>query len=127
MKLQDSIEAGKPTKTGMVGWAGGIFEGEGCVSMRLSSSRNQNKRYPGMSVVSSDLDILEKFMEIVDCGTIHTRKSKNKLGKKKIWVWQIGSRRDVSKVVKMLWPYLGERRKKAAQIAMESYEGEKQL
>jgi len=100
---------------GMIGWAAGLFEGEGCFSMRWSKTRNQNKRYPALTIVSTDRDVLEKFQEVVNMGKIYERRVKSKLGKKKIHVWQVGARDQVFGVCKMLWPYLSDRRRKSIQ------------
>lgn len=101
------------TEEGLIGWAAGIYEGEGCFSMRWSTSRNQNKRYPQIAIVSTDLDVLEDWKAIVGYGNINLRKTKNPLGQKPIYCLTIGARSQIVKVIEMLWPYLSNRRRQS--------------
>jgi hypothetical protein len=65
----------------LLGWAAGIYEGEGCFSMRWSMKNNKGKRYPAISIVSTDRDVLEKFQAVVKAGSIHTRTKTPKTSK----------------------------------------------
>lgn len=94
-------------------WAAGLFEGEGCVTRWRSThaSRYGTKEYIGfrLAVHMTDLDVLEEFHRIAECGTIHKR---NKAGKeiKDSWVWQAQGEQAVTFAMRMS-PYLFARRR----------------
>jgi hypothetical protein len=94
-------------------WASGLFEGEGCVTRWRSTHRSRygTKEYIGfrLAVHMTDLDVLEEFAKIAECGTIHKRNKANKEIKDS-WVWQCQGEAAVSFAMKMM-PYLFERRR----------------
>lgn len=105
----------KLSKPAMIGWAAGLFEGEGCFSMRWSAKKGSNngKRYPALIIVSTDVDVLEKFQSVVNLGRIYKRNKADKLSKKNLYTWQVGSRKEVVEVIEKLWPFLSNRRKES--------------
>src|SRR5438552_1541989 len=66
------------------GWPAGLFEGEG--SIGWTSGRGQ-RRYPLLQLVSTDRDVLEKFIEIV--GRARVRGPYDQLGRgtKPVYRW----------------------------------------
>ncbi len=80
-------------------WISGLFEGEGYIR----SKRN------GLGVNMTDLDVLEKFLSIVQVGTIRPSKVYRK-HYKPLWVWTVWHRRDVYYLLESMLPFFGERR-----------------
>ena len=90
-----------------IAWAAGFFEGEG------SFSRGGKKGGRGhilLSISNTDLDMLERFKNIVDSGNIYTMGKGNLPGRKPCWCWNAWVQDDVDRIVAQFWPYLRERR-----------------
>ena len=82
-------------------WAGGLFEGEGCIS-----KANKHSVRLDVGIHQRDLDVLRRFKRILGTGKIYGP-YKNKM------VFWIAFGREVSTAVLLdLWPFLGRRRKK---------------
>lgn len=93
-----------------VAWAAGLFEGEG------SCFVGSGQRQPIVAVVMTDVDVVERFAEIMGCGYVNNyRRPPNK----RFWRWSVTGRDDVLSVLGLLWPYLGERRREAATVVIE--------
>lgn len=109
-----------------LGFAAGIFEGEGCITQTRpqprkvrSSSSTRRGRYPrpdpkgtlAVSIAMTDLDTLERFVEIVGSGAImeHTPDERFKVQ----WRWTAYSD-NARRIIKLLWPGLGSRRRARA-------------
>lgn len=88
-------------------WAAGLFEGEGCITMtgKLKS--------PRLKLQMTDFDIVRRFKRIVKCGNLCLAKFKNRKYKVQL-VWFTGRKATVAKVLEMLMPYFGLRRRKRA-------------
>lgn len=85
-------------------WAAGLFEGEGCITRKKNSNRYELK------INLTDLDILEKFQEVVGCGNINQQKYKSKNHHKDIWKWGIYNKADITRLLINMLPYFGNRR-----------------
>lgn len=90
-----------------IAWAAGLFEGEGSVGM--SSSQRQ----PRVQLVSTDEDVVRRFVEIIGRGNVRGY-HKTAAHHKDYWQWSVQSKDDVLYVLNLLWPYLGERRRERA-------------
>lgn len=98
------------------GWLAGIIDGEGSVFM----DRRGTWRRPGMSVSSTDLEILLELKRLVG-GSIHSNKLHGKM-KKPQWCWKYNGARQVLAVLKKLSPLLRCPQKKArAEILLKEY------
>lgn len=92
-------------------WATGLFEGEGCIYVGSNGNGHLHRR---LMVVSTDLDVLEKFARILDAGRIDAMKM-SALGKKPRWCW-ISSRWDeVEPILTAILPALSARRREKAE------------
>lgn len=90
-----------------IAWAGGLFEGEGCIALLRFTRRTGL----ALIVTSTDVDVLERFQEIVGCGSITAKAQRNRRPHhKQVYEWRIAGRCDVDRVANLLWPHLGERR-----------------
>ena len=99
-------------------WAAGLFEGEGC----SWTSRNKNGTVKiGLSVTSTDRDVLERFAAIVG-GTGRVRaRAKNptrNAATKPVFQWTTQEREDVRRILRLMRPLLGERRAAKADVLL---------
>jgi hypothetical protein len=93
-------------------WAAGLFEGEGCISMRSSGAS-------GLSIKMTDKDVLERFREVVGRGSIYEISWYEKNGHKPQWRWEATSYSDMEYIIGEFLPYLGSRRKEKAVHALD--------
>jgi hypothetical protein len=92
-------------------WAGGLFDGEGNVSVSGVGTRPSYPQ-PAMEVPqSSDHGIpttLLRFRETVGCGSITgPRPPRNPWGRLPSYRWELGGHRNVEMLCGLLWPWLG--------------------
>jgi hypothetical protein len=95
-------------------WAAGLFEGEGCLS---SSPRGKRRNGVQLRLGSTDLDVVQRFAEVVACGTIQPpRKWSGEHRKhwKPLHDWCLYDAASVAYVIEMLLPWFGERRRAKA-------------
>jgi hypothetical protein len=94
-----------------IAWAAGLFEGEGCISIR--------RRYPfyvQLSVISTDLDVLQRFAGIAaDIAAGHPIKPVTMTVQatdkhRAQYRWATARRHAVRKILTALNPWFGERR-----------------
>ena len=91
-------------------WAAGLFEGEGGWSQQTyTTTKGVAHYYPRANLVGSDLDVLERFQNIIGFGKLSPKQIN--LGKKPMWVWQTSSVEQTQALYAMLWPWLGKRRR----------------
>jgi hypothetical protein len=96
-----------------IAWAAGLFEGEGCVSLRL------DKACPHMTVIlaETDRDVVEEWASIwglkVD-GPYERGGGKHK----DVWYAQTGRFDRVMTILGAMWPYLKERRREKIKEAL---------
>lgn len=96
-----------------IAWAAGLFEGEG--SLFIANMRKYS--YPRLNLKTTDLDVLQKFKDVVEVGSIY--KATTSVTQKEAWYWQVNGLDKCKKVIQDFWPYLGERRKaKAIEIGL---------
>lgn len=97
-------------------WAGGLFEGEGCFSTRMTGKKDR-----GMCarVKMSDEDSVRRFARIIRVG--NTTGPYFSPRKKPIWIWQTGSFEGVQATIAFLWPWLGKRRRARATELLQRY------
>ncbi|SRR6266540_4508168 len=88
-----------------IAWAAGLFEGEGCWRIKTDGD------YPSVSIVSTDLDVLEEFQRIVGFGKIYTvNPTVWKPQWRQRWHWQVNACADVRIVIELLLPWMRMRR-----------------
>jgi len=89
-----------------IAWAAGLFEGEGCITCTHPKSRRY--RYWHLTLSSADRDVVERFARIAACGSVSTVKVKP--GRKPLWRWNCTREHEITELLSILLPYLGERR-----------------
>lgn len=88
--------------TEWLAWAAGLFEGEGCIC---------SGQYPGLRLVMTDRDRVEKFAEVVGRGTVSAFSARSRESHwKQAWRWQVVGPDDPQAVIVSLGPWLGPRR-----------------
>lgn len=97
-----------------VAWIAGLFEGEGTFCI------NKESYSKGVSITSTDLDVLEKVNGVFG-GRIATISRKHtKKHWKQAYVWTLGIKASIL-FTYLILPYLGERRKKRAEQFIQFY------
>ena len=91
-----------------------MFEGEGSFTLARTRRDGVEWAYLHLSMGMTDEDVVRRFQRIMGVGWIHVEKRETK-GWKTMYVWTARSRSDVAVAVKILRPWLGERR--AARLA----------
>lgn len=95
-------------------WAAGLFEGEGCFY-------GDKGKQPAATLVSTDLDRIQLFAQIVGIGNVVPRKKLE--GRKQAYHWQVNSFEKVQHVAAVLWEWLGPRRKAKAVEVLRVHRG----
>jgi hypothetical protein len=97
-----------------IAWAAGLFEGEGSITARSYETKKYGLTYQiAMELVSSDLDVIEKFLRIVNCGAVHpyNKGIKGTLPHhKQCYCWGLTNRSEIRRILDSFMPYLGMRR-----------------
>ena len=98
-----------------LGWAIGLFEGEGCISIkrRLRDPRARVE----LELHTTDRDIAERFKTLAGCGRVSFIPRRNPKHKP-IWSWCIGDHQHVKRLLVEWLPYLGRRRRAKALDAL---------
>lgn len=93
-------------------WAGGFFEGEGCISQAKKASNIAFR----LSLVNTDLEDLERFHRAVGgVGKVYGPYSyKDRPTHKPQWQWVCQRFETAQAVLAMLWPGLSTRRRETA-------------
>ena len=110
------------TLEGWIGWAAGIYEGEGCLSLG-------DHHYPFIAINNTDRDVLERFQSVVGAGNIngpYERHSKNHFANAKpVHQYRCYKHTEVERIMRMFQPYLCERRlAKALELGVLSSESQ---
>lgn len=93
-------------------WAAGLFEGEGCITQ---AKRKDNKfEYRHLTLEMSDKDIVDKFQNILGCGSIRHRIRTDKPNSKPTWQWNLTNSVQISAILYAIYPWLGIRRRQKA-------------
>lgn len=94
-----------------IAWAAGLFEGEGCIRTTPETAQ--------LSLAMSDEDVVRRFLAVIGIGAVYgPTVDKRKPTYKPMWKWCVGGSAKVQAVLAALWAFLGERRKKKAELAI---------
>lgn len=96
-------------------WLGGLFDGEGCISLRVNKEKNWS------SIVfqfrMTDKDSLDTASKVISdflkrhCKVVGPYTDPKKPHHKPIYALDVTNRNDVYALVVAIWPYVNERRK----------------
>jgi hypothetical protein len=95
-------------------WAAGLFEGEGSIGVNWVKGRP----YASMSMMLTDDDVLYRFRDLIG-GSVSTAIDRGG-NTKPIWQWRLYGRVKVEPVIRIFWPWLGDRRKHQAAEVLAS-------
>ena len=96
-------------------WAAGLFEGEGSISISFK------KHYCYLQLVSTDEDVIDRFLNAVGCGS-KTSVKRRPGQTKDIWKWQVANKPAVTKLLNLFLPFLSLRRAFKAQNCLDYYD-----
>ena len=85
----------------LLAWCAGVFEGEGCVTLR-ANTKGGIRQYPLAAVAQKDRRLLDKFQLILGFGKIYKSRTASKC-----YYWQVTSSADVLRLYEYLAPYIG--------------------
>lgn len=98
-----------------LGWLAGIIEGEGYIGI------NENTNQTFLRVSMTDEDVIRSLIEKTGLGHVNGpyRYDDNK---KFFWIWSVMTRDDLSDLLYLILPFMGERRSCAIKEALEVIE-----
>lgn len=99
------------TRAEEIAWAAGLFEGEGSIFIHRDTIR--------MQLGTCDLDVLERFHEIMGCGRIFG--PEDRAPHKPLWRWIVAKQSEIPQASALLEPFLGDRRRNALERAWHNY------
>ena len=88
-----------------LGWVVGIIDGEGSVTF----DRHGKWRRPGLSVTSTDIDILNELKELLGGAIIKVKERRRKKNGdlfKSAWIWRLNGGRQVLNVLEQIVPFM---------------------
>jgi hypothetical protein len=91
-------------------WAAGLFEGEGSFGMRSNGTVL-------VSVASTDKDVIDRFRSVVGAGRLSSQAPGRNHRNKRLWRLDISQVDDVLRITRLLYPWLGNRRRSRADEA----------
>jgi hypothetical protein len=106
-------------------WAAGLFEGEGSITL-WKRPKGKDAWVTQINLSSTDLDVVEEFLETVVHGKIY-HISRKKLSTKDIYGWACTKQYHCVEILRSFLPYLCSRRKAAALNFIEHFERKSKL
>lgn len=99
------VEQSDTTREQDIAWAAGLFEGEGCIHL----NRTRTGRYIQLALATTDRDVLDRFLRVMEVGQIYYKKPRLARHKPQ-WQWRCATREGVAHARSLLLPHLGSRR-----------------
>lgn len=99
-----------PSRAELIAWAAGLFDGEGCMSVKRAGKRGSGAQ---LRLGMNDLDVVERFREVVGGGGMYAHKPGTG-STKPCHTWYVYESSRVIEILEMLLPWFGERRKAKA-------------
>lgn len=94
-----------PTVAENIAWAAGLWEGEGSLFWHTANNG------PRMQMSSTDLDVLERFLAVVECGRVYGPYVKAAPARLPRYDWITGGQVKTRRLCAAFWPFLGQRRR----------------
>lgn len=102
-------------------WAAGLFEGEGTLTGWHGPARPNKQWY--MKIEMCDLDVIQRFHRWAGCGAVYNGYDRRKETYSPTYLWKIGARKDIERIMDLLYPWLCSRRKAKIDEVRLSYAG----
>lgn len=107
-----------PSPTDEIAWAAGLWDGEGWVGL------GAHRSHAGYFVVDAEVkqsgselpEVLSRFQRVVETGRIHGP-IRQKNGWNDVYRWRASGIEHVERVMRILWPWLGEVKREQARRA----------
>jgi hypothetical protein len=102
-----------PTRAESVAWAGGLFDGEGCLTWSVGAYADRNPQFKWqMTINMNDEDSIRRFHDVVKVGYVRQfYPPEHRLGgRQSYWRWSVSRRNDIKIVVDLLFPWVNGRR-----------------
>jgi hypothetical protein len=96
---------------GSLGWAAGLFEGEGCIHSHPSRARGGG-RCAKLDLAMTDEDVVRRFHSVVGVGVVYGPRFQG--DRKPTWRWSTTRFEHAQYVVALFWNWFGRRRKAKA-------------
>lgn len=93
-----------------IAWAAGLYEGEGWISVERHQYKDTVCYYTVLGIDMTDKDILDRFPEIFDYGSVKPKKKGKKDHYKEQFTWRVYKYSKILEVVELISPWLGKRR-----------------
>lgn len=100
----------KMTRT-EIAWLAGLIEGEGSFVVIPTKVR--------LTVAMTDSDIIKRLHNVTNVGHIHPCRTRAKEHYKPVTIWAVSRQRHLYPLVKLIRPWLGQRRGEAADKMLE--------
>jgi hypothetical protein len=101
--------------TEYVAWAAGLFEGEGWIYLS-----NKDVRRTEIGVEMCDEDVVRRFYEVIGVGSVTVRRHTET---QDVFSWRTSELWEVAHVLQTLRPFMGTRRGRKADEALERVRG----
>lgn len=98
-----------------IGWAAGLFEGEGCIHVGRDRT---GREFAWLSLTSTDRDVTERFGAVVGIGSVIAQPLRPQPRYKPSFKWTASRTAEVAALLALFMPYLGERRRAKAEAAL---------
>lgn len=93
-------------------WLAGLYEGEGCCSVR------DNSKSVSIIMTTTDKDVIEKVQSIFGSGNVTVQ---NRPNRKESYQWSVGKRNEVERFISETIEFLGQRRTEKFNEALNVY------
>jgi hypothetical protein len=101
-----------------IGWAAGLFEGEGSIYIdRADERRNGGRLGIALSLASTDEDVIRHFHDCIGSGRVFGPYTSAK-STKPYWMWKLRNAEKVAEVAATLYPLLSRRRREQIDLAL---------
>jgi uncharacterized C2H2 Zn-finger protein len=93
-----------------IAWAAGLFEGEGCITVCWPNDNHHVLPLVRLAITMTDRDVLERFCQVVRCGSVGPERRYGREHHKPAYVWLVSSRAEVERLLLAFLPWFGARR-----------------
>jgi hypothetical protein len=95
-----------------LGWVAGLLEAEGAFyPVEFRTPKYGPYRYGRVSVVLTDLDVLERLRALTGVGNIAGPVVRENPNHKPIWQWKVSKNKESITLMRAVYPWMGERRR----------------
>ena len=97
-----------------IAWATGLFEGEGMMGVFGNGAKS---KVTSMALIMSDEQTVRRFAAIAGIGSVYGPFNYGR--GKPLWRWRANRTYDCHRLIRRMWPLLGDRRREQARPIIE--------